>query len=115
MPPHGPDILFSESNCLAVAPNEQNLCITIGYRNIHQLVVAAQVDGNDAAGAWTRKLAERRLLDRTAGGTHEYKMPLRVLFDRQYRIDALFFVERQEIHNRLATRAPAGLRNLVNL
>ena len=37
------------------------------------------------------------------------------LVDRQHRVDALAFLQRQQVHDRLAARAAARLRQLVDL
>ena len=53
--------------------------------------------------------------DGSLGRCHEHEMRLVELADREHGRDALAFGELQEVHDRLAARAPARERQLVHL
>ena len=75
----------------------------------------SQLDRDDAGRARPRERGERRLLDRALARRHEHVLVVLELLDRQHRVDALAFLERQQVHDRLAARAAARLRQLVDL
>ena len=58
---------------------------------------------------------QRGLLHRPETRRHEDELAFLELLDRQHGADALAFLERQQIHDGLAARSAAGLRQLIDL
>ena len=77
---------------------------------------SSQLDRDDAARrAAARNAASGVFLTVPLRGRHEHELVFLVLPDRQHGVDALAFLQRQQVHDRLAARAAAGLRQLVDL
>ena len=80
-----------------------------------QLVARIERDRDDAARARPREQRQRGFLDRAEAGRHEDELAFLEFLDRQHRADALAFLQRQQIHDGLAARAAARLRQLIHL
>ena len=62
-----------------------------------------------------RELGERRLLDGAVARREEHVLVVGELAHRLHGVDALVFLERQQVHDRLAARTAARIRQLVHL
>ena len=113
--PHRAHVLLAEAHRLAGVGEQHDIVVAVRDGYPDEVVALVQLYCNDAARARTREFGKRRLLDRTAGRRHKDEVPVVEGLDRQYRVDLLVLLEMQEIVDRLATRAPAALRDRVYL
>src|SRR6202020_2192890 len=112
---HRPHFFLDEPYRLAARREQQNVLGTVGDGNAHQLIARIERHGNDAAGARPREQRERGLFYRSETRRHEDELALFEIFDREHGADALALLERQQIHDGLAARSTAGLRQLIDL
>src|SRR5882757_2088978 len=112
---HRTDLFLEEANRLAAGGEQQYILGAVGDRNTDQFVARLERDRDDAARPRPREQRQRGLLYGAEAGRHEDELTLFEFLDRQHGADALALLQGQEIHDGLAARAPARLRELINL
>src|SRR6056297_2804816 len=112
---HSPNIRLAETDGLATAREQHDVAVAVREGHVYEVVARAQIDGDDAVGARPRERIQRRLLDRALTRGEEDEFARLEVAHRQHCVDALFLLQRQQIHDGLAPRAAAGLRQLVDL
>src|SRR5690606_10183988 len=113
--PHWAHVVFIEADCLAAARTQDDLLRSVGDIGGDEPIARLELDRDDARLTGARERFERCLLHGSRRGRHEHELVLLELVDRQHGIDALAFLERQQVHDRLAARAAACLRQLIHL
>src|SRR3569623_1010705 len=111
---HRPHMGIVETHTFAGAAAQQHVAVAGGDGDTDQMIVFAQFERDDAAGARPREFGQRRFLHRAAGGRHEDEFVFFIFADRQNGGDALAFFQRQQIDDGFASRIAAGLRQLVD-
>src|ERR1022692_3095225 len=112
---HRAHFVLDESNRLSACRKQQNIATAVGDRGTDQLVALVERDRYDAIGARAGKQRKRGLLDGPETRRHEDVLAFLEFLDREHRADALAFLQRQQIDDRLAARTAARLRQLVDL
>src|SRR5690606_9462908 len=112
---HRTHVILLETDGLAAARAEHDLARAVGDVRADQPVARLELDGDDPGLARPRERLERGLLAGALRGGHEHELGFLELVDRQDRIDALAFLQGQQVDDRLAARAAARLRQLIHL
>ena len=113
--PHRPDFALGEADRLAVGRRQQDFALTVGQRHAHQAVGLVERHRDDAVGARTRERRQRRFLDRALRRRHEDEAAVVEFAHGLHRRDALTLAELQQVDDRLAARAAARQRQLLDL
>src|SRR6056297_3878532 len=106
---HRSHVGLAEADGLAAAREQHDVAVAVGEGHVHQVVALAQIDGDDAVRPRPRESIQRRLLYRALAGAEEDELARLEIAHRQDGVDALFLLQRQQIDDRLAPRAAAGL------
>src|SRR5690606_13142711 len=112
---HRAHVVLVEADRLATARAQDDLLRAISDVGGDEAIVWIELDRDDAGLTRPRERIERSLLHRSRRGRHEHELVLFELVDGQHGIDTLAFLQRQEVYDRLATRATACLRQLIDL
>ncbi len=112
---HGPDIGLGETHSLAGIGKEHDVALAVGDGGANQVITLVKADGDNAALQWARKTAKRRLLHGAQCGGHEDKPVVIEFFNRQHHGNFFAGLKRPDVHQGLAARGAAALRNFPDL
>ena len=113
--PHRAHVVLVETHRLAHIGEQHHIVLAVGQCHTDQEITRVQGDCDDALCAWIGELRQRGLFHGTAGSGEENELVVSEFLDRQHRVDLFVCLQRQQVHDRLAARAPARLRHLVHL
>ena len=112
---HATDILFREADGFAAGAAEHDIVEAAGNGHADELVAFVQADRDDSRRTRPRERGKRSLLDRAAGRGHEHVKAFFEFADGQDSRNALTLAQRQQVHDGLAARSSARLRQSVYL
>ena len=112
--PHAAHAFFVEAHCFAGIGEEHDVAIAVGAGDVHQFVVVAQVDGDDADAARARVFGERGFFHGAAFGGEDEVLVVGVVARGEDGVQAFARLEWQQVHHRFAFGVAPRLRQFVD-
>ena len=112
--PHAAHAVFVEAHGFAGVGEEHDVAAAVGTGDVHQFVVFAQVDGDDADAARARVFGERGFFHGAAFGGEDEVLVVGVVARGEDGVQAFARLEWQQVHHRFAFGVAPRLRQFVD-